>query len=290
MVVIDTSANTTKLADRMAEDVTTERVRFWWLGQAGFAFKYGNTLLLIDAYLSDSLAEKYRGREFPHVRMMPAPLEPEEVPGCDFYVCTHAHTDHMDGETISRIQRRSSPRFVVPRAECAKAHDRSVPEARMSCLNAGEVLPLSGSIKLSAVASAHEDFETDDDGNHRFLGYVLDFGGLRIYHSGDTVPYEGLAKRLHSHDVTVAFLPINGRDEYRKGRGVPGNMSVREAAELCVDAGIPNLVGHHFGLFEFNTVGRQQASQELRNYDSDLRWMLPEIGVTYRIDSQIGPV
>jgi L-ascorbate metabolism protein UlaG (beta-lactamase superfamily) len=33
---------------------------FWWLGQAGFAFQFMDTLNLIDPYLSDCLAEKYR--------------------------------------------------------------------------------------------------------------------------------------------------------------------------------------------------------------------------------------
>ena len=50
-----------------------------WLGQAGFALRHAHHRLLIDPYLSDHLARKYAGTEFPHTRMMPAPLEAGEV-------------------------------------------------------------------------------------------------------------------------------------------------------------------------------------------------------------------
>ena len=54
-----------------------EATALWWLGQAGFAVRYGGRSFLIDPYLSNSLAEKYKDAEFKHVRMMPAPIDPE---------------------------------------------------------------------------------------------------------------------------------------------------------------------------------------------------------------------
>ena len=59
-----------------------------------------------------------------------------------------------------------------------------------------------------------------------------------MYHSGDCVPYDGLKFRLAEQNVDAALLPVNGRDEYRKSNGVPGNFTVKEAAQLCVEAGI----------------------------------------------------
>ena len=51
-----------------------------WLGQAGFLVRHAGLRLLIDPYLSDHLARKYAGTEFPHTRMMPAPLDAAAVP------------------------------------------------------------------------------------------------------------------------------------------------------------------------------------------------------------------
>ena len=49
-------------------------VSLYWLGQAGFLIDTGSKRLLIDPYLSDSLAEKYRDRGFSHERMIAPPI------------------------------------------------------------------------------------------------------------------------------------------------------------------------------------------------------------------------
>ncbi|MFN8499144.1 MAG: MBL fold metallo-hydrolase [Anaerolineae bacterium] len=271
------------LALEISQAHEDEVARFWWLGQAGFALKYSGRLLLIDPYLSDSLAEKYRTSEFKHLRMMPIPIAPDTVHGCDWYLCTHGHTDHMDAATIRGVLRASSPEFLVPRAEVERAKERGVPASRLHSIRAGETLALDDEIVVEAVASAHERLDTDVNGNHKFLGYIISLGELRLYHSGDCVPYPGLADTLAAKNIDVAFLPINGRDDYRLSKGVPGNFTVEEAIELCRAAGIGHLVGHHFGLFDFNTIDRSVAAAILREQAGSLAWLLPEIGVTYAI-------
>ena len=56
-----------------------EAVGLAWLGQAGFALRHAGRRWLIDPYLSDHLARKYAGTEFPHERMPPPPLNAEEI-------------------------------------------------------------------------------------------------------------------------------------------------------------------------------------------------------------------
>ena len=259
---------------------------WWWLGQAGFALRFGPTLLLIDPYLSDSLAEKYRNSEFKHQRVMPIPVAPEAITGCAWVLCTHGHTDHMDAPTLRGLQQQSTPRFLAPRAEMQRARERGVPADRLVTINAGETMPLTDSIAVEAIASAHERLETDADGNHKFLGYILTIGGVRIYHSGDTIPYPGLVETLADRAIDVAFLPINGRDARRLARGVPGNMTLEEALELCRAAHISHLVCHHFDLFDFNTIDRETARTHLQVLAAGIDWVLPEIGVTYTIQRE----
>ena len=47
---------------------------------------------------------------------------------------------------------------------------------------------------IRAVPSAHEGLDTDAVGRHLYLGFVVEVGGLRFYHSGDTLAYDGLAR------------------------------------------------------------------------------------------------
>jgi L-ascorbate metabolism protein UlaG (beta-lactamase superfamily) len=84
----------------------------------------------------------------------------------------------------------------------------------------------------------------------KFMGYVVEFGGYRVYHSGDTLWFEGLEELLMPYAVDVAFLPING---HKPGRRVAGNLNAEEAAQLGVAIGAGCVVPHHYHLFEFNT-------------------------------------
>ena len=92
--------------------------------------------------------------------------------------------------------------------------------------------------------------ETDAAGNHLYLGYVVQAGPLRAYHSGDTRLYPGMAETLAGFHLHLGLLPING---WAAERRVKGNLDCAEAAALGRDAGIRLVVPHHFDMFPFNT-------------------------------------
>lgn len=257
-------------------------LRLWWLGQAGFALESAGARILIDPYLSDSLAAKYRGALFPHKRMHPAPIDPTAIRGVSAVLHTHAHTDHLDPWTVRDLQVRNSPSFVAPEARRAVAIERGIPEGDLIGAVAGDAIELAG-VSIQVVPAAHETRERNVAGRDAFLGYVLELGGVRVYHSGDCVPYEGQAELLRELNVDLALLPVNGRDAYRTENGVPGNFTVEEAVALCDAAGIPALVGHHIGLFDFNTIGVDEAEQRLARAGGSVRWMLPQLGAGYSV-------
>jgi L-ascorbate metabolism protein UlaG (beta-lactamase superfamily) len=111
-----------------------------------------------------------------------------------------------------------------------------------------------GPFTFHAIPSAHESLETDENGDHKFVGYVIEVGGKTIYHSGDCCIYKGLEKRLKKWNVDLAILPINGRDP---ARGVAGNFTAQEAAQLGIDIKAELVVPCHYEMFEFNTVSPQ---------------------------------
>jgi L-ascorbate metabolism protein UlaG (beta-lactamase superfamily) len=259
-----------------------DELRLWWLGQAGFALRHPGGRVLVDPYLSDGLAAKYAGRVYPHVRLHEAPVDPADLRDVDLVLHTHAHTDHLDPLTVRGLLAGNRPRFAAPRARRDVALERNVPVELLDAVDAGERIEVGGTA-VTVVPAAHEELTRDDEGNHHFLGYVIEVGGVRLYHSGDCVPFAGQAELLAGLDVDVALLPVNGRDPERLANGVPGNFTVDEAVQLCRDAGIPELVCHHIGLFDFNTVAPAAVAGRLEQIAGDIAWTVPAVGAGFRI-------
>ena len=233
------------------------RFHAWWIGQMGFVVSTGGRRFVMDPYLSDSLTRKYAGTDKPHVRMTRRVVAPERLRGIDVVTASHAHTDHLDAETLRALaQANPSILLVCPEAIRGLALERSgLPGERVIGLDAdgdGRVPSAfhGDGWSVHAIPAAHEVIERDREGCLLCLGFVFRCGGWCWYHAGDTVPWPGLAQRIGSHRPDVAFLPINGRKPERR---VAVNLWGREAAALAREGGAGMAIPGHFEMFEFNT-------------------------------------
>ena len=242
------------LADALAKRIGDGHTRLHWLGQAGFVIETGTACMVIDPYLSDTLADKYRGTARPHERMMPAPIAPADLKPVDLVLCTHHHTDHMDpGTLIPLMAANPQTPLVAPRAALQAVSERAgLAGDRLCLMNAGETVAIGG-VTITATRAAHETLETDDGGNYRYLGYLIEIGSLRIWHSGDCIPFDGLVEEVAALQPDLALLPVNGRRPELSDNGVPGNFTLDEAIGIATAVGCCAMVAHHYGLFAFNT-------------------------------------
>lgn len=223
----------------------------WWLGQSGFLIKSRSGTLLIDPYLSEHLTRKYANTDKPHIRMTEAPCHGEDLRMVDLVLASHKHSDHLDPGTLPQLLQASpQAHLILPEALIDHAAGLGLPKDRLEGINAGQTLERNG-FSVRALPSAHEALDTDAQGRHLHLGYVVEVDGRRVYHSGDGVLYDGLAEQLGHDPFDVLFLPINGRDPRR---GVPGNMSADEAVTLAARVRPRFLVPHHYDMFTFNTA------------------------------------
>jgi L-ascorbate metabolism protein UlaG (beta-lactamase superfamily) len=248
------------LADIRAADRRDSNYRLWWLGQSGFLLQWQGVHVLLDPYLSDSLTRKYAQTDKPHVRMTELVIDPARLSFVDVVTSTHNHTDHLDAETLRPILAANPGlKLVIAEANRAFVAERlGIDSAMPIGVDDGGVADVAG-IRFSGVASAHETVERDEQDRARFLGYVLQFGGWTVYHSGDTVRYPGMAEKLKPFGIDVALLPINGRAHQRR---VPGNLSGREGAELAKDTGARLVIPCHYDMFEFNTASPEEFVRE----------------------------
>ena len=216
----------------------------WWLGQMGLLVKAGNTVLCLDYYASGSPD-----------RLVPPPVPAERMAFVTAFLGTHDHLDHIDHASW-KVWAEKCPgsRFVFPAAHRRAVLEDGVRAENCLPLNDGESCRV-GDFTIHAVAAAHEFLDQDPEtGFYPALQYVIEGNGLRIWHAGDTLRYEGMLPKLRAFGpVDAALLPINGRDAQRYRRNCIGNMTFQEAADLAGTLPVRLAIPGHWDMFADNS-------------------------------------
>ncbi len=200
----------------------------FWLGQAGFVFKTASGMVIyIDPYLSD-VVERQHGFK----RIMTSPIAPEDVEA-DLVISTHEHEDHLDTDAIPVIARNPRTHFAGP-ARCVEFYRRVglAPDRYIEMKEGGEYT--FNGVQLIAVFADHGELAPDS------LGVVIDFGGLRIYHTGDSAFRPEKMQTIAALKPDIVLPCING---------VFGNMDPDDAARLVSLASARLAIPAHFWMF-----------------------------------------
>jgi L-ascorbate metabolism protein UlaG (beta-lactamase superfamily) len=239
------------LADILQHE-NSDCLHAWWLGQSGYLLQYKGKRALIDPYLSNSLTQKYQGTDKPHLRISELVIAPGMLPRIDLVTSSHNHTDHLDAATILPVLANNPAcQLIIPEANRAFVAGRlGTPLAWPVGLNDGQSFS-NDWISITAIPAAHNALDRTEEGFCPYLGYIIEMGGIKLYHSGDTLLYEGMESFIKAHHPDIAFLPINGNDPSRK---VAGNLDADEAIGLAKACAIPLVIPCHYDLFAFNTA------------------------------------
>lgn len=226
-------------------------LHLWWLGQSGFLIAWQGACLLTDPYLSDSLTIKYANTDQPHVRITERVIEPERLDFIDVTTSSHNHTDHLDKATLlPLLTANPAMTLIVPTANRGSAAERlGLAPERLTPASVGMKVEAAG-FSFHALPSAHTALDRDEQGQDRYVGYIIQAGPWVLYHSGDTVLYDGMQDRLRQWSIDLALLPINGN---RPERRVAGNLDGQEAATLAKNIRARLAIPCHYDMFAFNT-------------------------------------
>ncbi len=227
--------NQMRLPEKMEHlSVGTNQIALFYLGQAGFCIKTpGNKLIVIDAYLSDACE-----RMFGFKRMIPPVLEAEEM-DADLYLSTHSHADHLDPDSLPVIAKNGKTFFIGP-PDCEEGYiSNNLPGSRYNILKEGEEWEGNG-IRIKAVFADHGELAPDA------VGLLIETGGVKIYHCGDTCFSPDKIKTSLNSDVDIMIAPING--QY-------GNMNAKEACSLAAIVKPKLVIACHFWMFLEHVCG-----------------------------------
>jgi L-ascorbate metabolism protein UlaG (beta-lactamase superfamily) len=230
-------------------------IELFWLGQSGFRLRAtdgSGPTVFCDPFLSE-----HEGRTWS------SPVDATDLAEqADVILVSHEHIDHLDRPTLQAAAAVADGHFsvVVPSPLVEEVMGLGVPENRVVGAQPGEPFLVNG-LTIHAVPARHGVNVSDaynfgeqlSAGLVRYLGYVFELGGVRVYHAGDCIPYHDQIQRLEALHPRVVCLPINGRDFFRETEhNIVGNMDFREAARLAHDVGAEVLVPMHWELLPQN--------------------------------------
>lgn len=235
------------LVNRMeALQIIPGSLGFYGLGQVSVALRGPTGTIYIDPYLTD-----YGGPEGQRLpRNFSPSMAPSDVTNANHVLVTHDHVDHFDPETLGPLS-HASPGARFHGSHTCDFNLAGIDSTRAEIPVVGEPFSAAGA-RVTAIPSAHTELDYSERG-YAYLGYIIEWNGVTVYHAGDTVVYQGLIERLGRWSIDVMLFPINGRDYFRTQRGVIGNADYRETAELAETLDVDVTIPTHYDLVSGNT-------------------------------------
>lgn len=232
-------------------------IAIWGLGQAGVVIKGGETVAVIDPYLSDAI-----GGSGDMARRFPPPIAPELLHRADVVLCSHEHADHTDPATIGPLLAAAAgASLAITEQSRSLAEQADIDPARIVVPRLGERHTVKG-LTYTAVPAAHETVEINGDYS-RWMGFVITCNGVTLLHTGDSIPCRELDQAVEGIACDLLLLPINGRDHYRHQRDLVGNFLPREATEFAHTVGAQVLIPLHNDLFAANRLNIAELWDDL---------------------------
>ena len=223
-----------------------------WIGHASFLIQLGGRSALIDPVMSPAIAG------FIPRNVAPG-LDWQALPKIDLVLVTHNHRDHMDVPTLKRLG--PDVVYAVPQGlgrSFERAGLRRVVE--MAWWQEQDIAGLN----ISFVPAEHWSRRTLLDTNASWWGgYVIERGGLRVYHSGDTAWFDGFAQigqrcgRIHA-----ALLPIGAYAPRWFMRSQ--HMDPADAVRAYSALGAERFIAMHWGTFKLTDEDLREPPQLLR--------------------------
>jgi L-ascorbate metabolism protein UlaG (beta-lactamase superfamily) len=236
-------------------------LRLSYVGHASFLVQTGGLNILIDPVWSERASPvSFAGPR----RVNPPGISFDRLPPIDVVLVSHNHYDHLDIETLSRLEAAHRPRFVTPFGNDAIIRDRA-PDARVHAGDWGESVDLGDGMHVHFEATQHWSARSMFDRCHAlWASFVIEGPAGKIYAVGDSGLGTGSTfRRVHERhpDIRLALLPIGAYEPRWFMR--EQHMNPDDAVQALALCGAREAIAHHWGTFQLTNEAIDAPLQHL---------------------------
>jgi L-ascorbate metabolism protein UlaG (beta-lactamase superfamily) len=233
-------------SDAAALKANTSRPTATWIGHSAFLIQLAGRNVLVDPQFSERASPvQFAGPS----RIVPLPIDIEELPPIHVVLTSHNHYDHLDLATVKRLARMpsGSPLFLVPLGLKAWFNEQGID--RVEELDWWQAREDTG-IHFTLVPVQHWSKRTLWDTNQTLWGgWVMEGAGLKLVHTGDlglSKDAADIGERLGPFDM--AFIPIGAYAPRWFMKTM--HVDVPEALQVRTNLRAARAIGMHWGTFE----------------------------------------
>jgi L-ascorbate metabolism protein UlaG (beta-lactamase superfamily) len=235
-------------ADRPPPQVDGAACRISYVGHASFLLQIAGLNILLDPVWSK--------RASPFRRVGPKRVNDPgiafaDLPPIDVVLVSHAHYDHLDVTTLSRLAAAHRPRVIAPLGNDAimRSHDKAIAAEGYDWHDRVEIGP---DVAVTLVPTRHWSARSLSDRNMSlWASFVIEAPAGRIYFVGDSSYGEGGhfrdARRRYG-PFKLALLPIGAYEP--RWFMADQHMNPAESVKAFIDCGAERALGHHYGTFQ----------------------------------------
>jgi L-ascorbate metabolism protein UlaG (beta-lactamase superfamily) len=235
-------------ADKPPQRVEGSNWRFSFVGHASWLIQTAGINVLVDPVWSERASPvRFAGPK----RVNDPGIAFGDLPPIDVVLVSHAHYDHLDVATLSRLTAAHRPLVIAPLGNdtIIRNHDQAIAAKAYDWFDRVE---FGNGISVTLVPTRHWSARSLSDRNESlWASFVLETPGGRIYLVQDSSYGDGRnfrKARERYGPFKLAILPIGAYEP--RWFMADQHMNPAESVQALIDCGAEVALAHHYGTFQ----------------------------------------